>query len=300
MVDQLAELRAADRSLFPGNFTIRALRDSRYHNTAYAIAELIDNSIEANAGQIDLLCMEQPQRVGTQIRQRVAEVAVLDKGEGMDVKTLFGALKFGGGTRHNSASGIGKYGMGLPTSSMSQCKRVDVWTWQDGLDSAWHSSIDADDIEQGNHHVPIPDQGTSIPEKWKSAGSDGIYGHRSGTLVVWSKLDKIQWKTGRTIIDNTSKEVGRMHRFFMKVFELGYPFLWKGRKSLACRRQAKRVSYRVQTTETQIDSGGIRWDSDGPVTQSMIASILWYGHRSTGNGFCEVTFDRMWASCFIG
>ena len=30
------------------------------------------------------------------------------------------------------------------------------------------------------------------------------------------------------------------------------------------------------------------------------ASILWYGHRSTGNGFCEVTFDRMWASCFIG
>ena len=82
----------------------------------------------------------------------------------------------------------------------------------------------------------------------------------------------------------------------MKVFELGYPFLWKGRKSLACRKQAKRVSYRVQTTDTQIDSGGIRWDSDGPVTQSMIASILWYGHRSTGNGFCEVTFERMWAT----
>ena len=85
----------------------------------------------------------------------------------------------------------------------------------------------------------------------------------------------------------------------MKVFGLGYPFLWKGRKSLACRRQAKRLSYRVQTTETHIDSGGIRWDSDGPVTQSMIASIIWYGHRSIGNGFCEVTFESMWASCFI-
>ena len=64
------------------------------------------------------------------------------------------------------------------------------------------------------------------------------------------------------------------NRYFMKVFELGYPFLWKGRKSLACRRQAKRLSYRVQTTETHIDSGGMRWDSDGPVTQSMIASII--------------------------
>ena len=37
-------------------------------------------------------------------------------------------------------------------------------------------------------------------------------GHRSGTLVVWSKLDKIQWKTARAIIDNTSREVGRIHR----------------------------------------------------------------------------------------
>ena len=26
--------------------------------------------------------------------------------------------------------------------------------------------------------------------------------------------------------------------YFMKSFELGYPFLWKGRKSSVCRRQA--------------------------------------------------------------
>ncbi len=215
MVEQLNDLKDADRSLFPSSFTIRALRDSRYHNTAYAIAELIDNSIEADAEQIDLLCLERSQPVGSQTRWRVSEVAVLDNGSGMDVKTLFDALKFGGGTRHNSDRGIGKYGMGLPTSSMSQCKRVDVWTWQDSIDSAWHSSIDADDIEQGNHEVPIPDQDTSIPEVWKTVGSDKIYESRSGTLVVWSKLDKMQWKTGRTIIDNVSREVGRIHRYWI-------------------------------------------------------------------------------------
>ena len=215
MVDELAELKNADRSLFPSNFTIRALRDSRYHNTAYAIAELIDNAIEANAGRIDLLCMEQTQSVGAQTRRRVSEVAVLDDGDGMDVKTLFDALKFGGGTRHNSGRGIGKYGMGLPTSSMSQCKRVNVWTWQDGVDSAWHSSIDADIIERGDHDVPLPDQDTPMPETWRIAGNDEIYKHRSGTLVVWSKLDKIQWKTGRTIINNTHREVGRIHRHWV-------------------------------------------------------------------------------------
>ena len=132
------------------------------------------------------------------------------------MRTLLDALKFGGGTRHNSNSGIGKYGMGLPTSSISQCKRVDVWTWQDGPDSVWHSSIDADIIERGDHEVPLPDQETLIPEVWKTVGSDEIYDHRSGTLVVWSKLDKIQWKTGRTIIDNTHREIGRIHRRYIE------------------------------------------------------------------------------------
>ena len=215
MVEQFDELRDADRSLFPGSFTIRAIRDSRYHNTAYAIAELIDNSIEADAERVELLCMEQAKVVQSRTRREVSEVAVLDNGTGMDARTLLDALKFGGGTRHGSMRGIGKYGMGLPTSSMSQCKKVDVWTWQDGLDSVWHSTLDAKAIESGDHDVPIPDRDTPISERWKTAGSDEIYRHRSGTLVVWSDLDKIQWKTGRTIIDNTSREVGRIHRHFI-------------------------------------------------------------------------------------
>ena len=215
MVEQLTELRDADRSLFPGSFTIRAIRDSRYHNTAYAIAELIDNSIEANSERVELLCMEQAEIVNSRTRRRISEIAVLDNGSGMDPRTLLDALKFGGGTRHESRRGIGKYGMGLPTSSMSQSKKVDVWTWQDGLDSVWHSSLDAEAIEGGNHVVPIPDQDTPIPERWQIAGSENIYEHRSGTLVVWSCLDKVQWKTGRTIIDNTSREVGRIHRHFL-------------------------------------------------------------------------------------
>ena len=98
---------------------------------------------------------------------------------------------------------------------MSQCKRVDVWTWQDGLDSAWHSYIDAIEIEEGDHNVPLPDRTTPIPLTWKSAGSDQIFANQSGTLVVWSELDKIQWKTGHTIIEHTSREVGRIHRHFL-------------------------------------------------------------------------------------
>ena len=217
MVDQLAyRLKDVDRSLFPGSFTIRALRDSRYHNSAYAIAELIDNSIEAEADEVELLCMKRAALVRERAREQVTGIAVLDNGNGMELEELVHALKFGGGTHHNSRRGIGKYGMGLPTSSMSQCKTVDVWTWQDGIESALHSRIDADAIEAGEHDVPIPDQRTPIPEPLRVAGSADIFQDRSGTLVVWSNLDKLQWRTAKALLDNTSRELGRMHRHLIK------------------------------------------------------------------------------------
>ena len=215
MVEPLESLSDLDRHLFPGSFTIRALRDSRYHNTAYAIAELIDNSIEACAERIEILCKEEHEQVTSRRRARLSEIAVLDNGEGMSSKTLLNALKFGGGTRHNSTKGIGKYGMGLPTSSMSQCERVDVWTWQDGPNSVLHSYIDAEEIAKGEHLVPIPDGETPIPEIWKRSGTENMFSNSSGTLVVWSKLDKIQWRTGRALIDNTIDEVGRIHRHYI-------------------------------------------------------------------------------------
>ena len=215
MDEQLADLSNADRSLFPSSYAIRALRDSRYHNSAYAIAELVDNSIEADAPLVELLCMERSQRVRNRTRRRVAEVAVADNGEGMDAETLLEALKFGGGTRHATTRGIGKYGMGLPTSSMSQCKRVDVWTWQSGLGSVSHSMLDVDEIESGNHLVPLPDR-SPIPEKWRGMVSPEILNNPTGTLVVWSKLDKIQWKTASAIIENTQLEIGRIHRRYIE------------------------------------------------------------------------------------
>ena len=208
-------LRDADRELFPGALTILALRDSRYHNSAYAISELIDNSIDAGSEEIEMLCKEDRQRVNSRDRWRVAEIAVLDKGTGMDPLTLLNAMKFGGGTRHDTERTIGKYGMGLPTASMSQGKRVDVWTWQDGADSRWHCSLDADAIRDGEREVPVPDQETPIPDEWLRAGSDKLLRSRSGTLVVWGQLDKLTWKTADAVIRNTAQEVGRIHRTFI-------------------------------------------------------------------------------------
>lgn len=206
--------RVLGHDIVPAHLAVQAMRDNGYKNAAYAIAELIDNSIQAGARQVELLCGERQIFVQQRRRSRIDQIAVLDDGCGMDENVLRMALQFGNGTHltPEEQKGIGKFGMGLPSSSISQCTRVDVWTWQDGPESAIHSYLDLDEIRSRRmSEVPRP-RPKEIPKIWRTAGH--CY-RRSGTLVVWSKLDRVIWKTGRSIIENSEFLVGRMYRRFL-------------------------------------------------------------------------------------
>lgn len=189
------------------------MRDNGYKNAAYALAELMDNSIQAGAKKVELLCIEKPQRVNTRTLARVEEIAILDDGTGMEEQVLAIALQFGNGTRLDEpGDGIGKFGMGLPNSSISQAKHVDVYTWQNGIESAIYSYIDIDEIASGEMStVPAPVK-KPVPQKWRNRAEFG----KSGTLVVWNKLDRVSWTQGQTIIKNSEYLIGRMYRYFLE------------------------------------------------------------------------------------
>lgn len=201
-------------SIVPVNLVVKSMRDSGYKNTAYAIAELIDNSIQYGAKKVDLICLEKDVLVGSKNVSRIHEIAVLDNGNGMDKETLRKALQFGNGTNLDkiSQTSIGKFGMGLPSSSISQAIHVDVWTWQNDSKKAYYSYLDVNEIINGKLiEVPEPIE-MEVPSKWsKVCGELG----KSGTLVVWSQLDRCLWKTGKTIIDHSEFIVGRMYRKFI-------------------------------------------------------------------------------------
>ena len=199
--------------LVPTQLAITAMRDNGYKNAAYALAELIDNAIQAGASEVEVLCSEREERVEQRIRRRVDQIAVLDNGSGMDRDTLRIALQFGNGTRLEDRSGIGRFGMGLPNASISQCRRVEVWTWQSGVEEAVYSHIDLDDVDQGRmEEVPEPTR-RSVPRNWVDAAE--AQPGRSGTLVVWSDLDRCVWMTARAVIDNSEFLIGRMYRQFI-------------------------------------------------------------------------------------
>ncbi len=197
-------------SIFGGTTRlIDSLRTSGYKNTTYAVAEIIDNAVDAKATKIEILCKD----IKTRDSNRVIldNIAVLDNGCGMEEDVLRRSLKFGDGSVGKPEC-IGKFGMGLPNSSISQCQHVDVYTWTKSVDKALYTYIDIEEIKQGLTIVPEP-KIKSLPEMWKKAAKN--LSKESGTLVVWSNLDRASYKTSKALIRNSENLIGRIYRKFI-------------------------------------------------------------------------------------
>src|SRR5262245_17519153 len=82
--------------------TMEALREMGYDSYA-SILDLIDNSIDAQAGVIQVSITEQKGDI---------IISVSDDGSGMDEETLSEALRLGSETGRESGD-LGKFGMGI-------------------------------------------------------------------------------------------------------------------------------------------------------------------------------------------
>ena len=62
--------------------------------------------------------------------------------------------------------------MGLPNASISQCRRLDVWSWQSGFQNPLYTYLDLDKIERGElQEVPEPIV-KPIPSFWRQGWGD--------------------------------------------------------------------------------------------------------------------------------
>ena len=197
-------------SIIEPKMTVQAMRDSGYKSTTHALAELIDNSIESGATAIEIFGISRLDSV-TGRYYTLKELAVLDNGHGMDNITLRGSLRYGHGTRRDRR-GIGRFGLGLPNSSMSQARRADIWSWQSGVTNALHTVLSLDDVEHGASEIPEPEL-RAIPNVYWEASRHGF--GDSGTLVVWSDLDRVEWKRTSTTFKHTESLIGRLYRRFL-------------------------------------------------------------------------------------
>ena len=179
---------------------IQATRDSGYKSTSSAVAELVDNAIQADATRIRITVYH-----ATDGQSGAVELLVQDNGAGMDPFTLRTALRFGGTTRFDQRTGLGRYGMGLPNSSLSQARRVTVYTWRTPGE-VYMSYLDVDEIAAGDV--------TEVPTPCRVTPPTGTNGQR-GTVVVWSRCDRLDNRRISTIARKLLNDLGRQFRYYL-------------------------------------------------------------------------------------
>ena len=157
---------------------IQGLRDTGYTFNA-AIADIIDNSISADATRIDIKLNLDPQKNLT--------IYIADNGNGMNRDELINAMRYGSDERPNPAS-LGKFGLGLKTASTSFCKKLSLISCgNDGevRKVQWDLDYVAKTKDWNLKEMDPSDDEIDILEGTSEGGT--------GTLVVWQNIDRLSF-----------------------------------------------------------------------------------------------------------
>lgn len=155
--------------------TINSYRSFGY-NLSTAIADIIDNSISAGADRIFL---------EYKWKGKDSYITILDNGCGMHKEELVQAMTPGSKDpdEERNEKDLGRFGMGLKTASFSQCKRLTCITKKENyaiIKRCW----DIDFINQENEWQLLDYVSDEL-------FIDKIANQKSGTLILWEKLDRI-------------------------------------------------------------------------------------------------------------
>lgn len=191
---------------------LNALRQAGYRSTATAVAELVDNSIEANASNIDIITLSEDVFVSSRTSSQVTNIAVLDNGDGMNEDTLASCLSMGWGTRLETRDGLGRFGFGLKGSSISQARRVEVYSWT-SPGRVMRAHLDLDEIKENKlHSLPEPVI-ADLPDWLIAACPEKL--EDSGTLVLWKNMDSLEFKRPEALVNRLNGELCRIYRHFL-------------------------------------------------------------------------------------
>ncbi len=191
---------------------LTALRQAGYRSTATAVAELVDNSIEANAVDIEIIALSKEILISKRKSNQVQQVAVLDNGAGMVPEVLQNCLSLGWGTRLETRDGLGRFGFGLKGASISQARRVEVYSWVDS-GAVYRAYMDLDEIKDNNSQALNSIEEKNIPSNILRCFGSKL--GKSGTLVLWDDLDQMDLKYANTLLKRINKELCRIYRHFL-------------------------------------------------------------------------------------
>ena len=154
---------------------MESLRDIGY-DLPSAVADLVDNAIDATARRVD---------VDLHWDGEHSWLRVADDGTGMSAATLDEAMRYGSARRYG-AEDLGKFGLGLKTASLSQCRILSVGSRPDASRRSEARRWDLDRVgERDQWHLER--LGTA---EYPPALAEALK-ERRATVVLWQRLDRV-------------------------------------------------------------------------------------------------------------
>lgn len=145
-----------------------------------AVADILDNSITAKANNIEIYYYPID-----------AYVAFLDDGTGMDECEINRAMQYGSQNPADIRNeyDLGRFGLGLKTASLSQCRCLTVLSKQGNsiVGRRW----DLDHVAESKSWSLIILDEEDLNEE-QIPHYDDLKQFENGTLVVWEKLDRLE------------------------------------------------------------------------------------------------------------
>lgn len=143
-----------------------------------ALADLIDNSISAYAKTI-------------RIEFRASDlphVAILDDGQGMSMAELENAMRHGSASplKERAVNDLGRYGLGLKTASLSQCRCMTVVSIKSGSLSGCCWDMDTV-VGSGEWSMLVLEASDFLTVPYL----DKLKAQEHGTMVLWQNLDRL-------------------------------------------------------------------------------------------------------------
>jgi hypothetical protein len=166
-----------------------------------AVADILDNSISARATEI---------KIYTPINDELY-LAFFDNGEGMSHGELLNAMKYGSQRESYGSHDLGRFGLGLKSASLSQCKKLTVVSKKDGIISAFRWDLDI--VLEDWDCLELDE--LEIKELPKIDLLDTV---EQGTIVIWQEFDIAYKKSNGHVREILSEEVEETEKHLSLVF----------------------------------------------------------------------------------
>jgi hypothetical protein len=195
------------------------MRDLGY-SLETAIADVIDNSISADASEISIYYLQTSDN---------PVLSIIDNGYGMNPEEILSAMRHGATSPKEirSLSDLGRFGLGLKTASFSQCRRLTVVSKKNGVLSGAEWDLDLVD-RKDDWIISVLDENEIATQPFVDRLTE------SGTVVIWRELDRLfEEESGHTRDEIVNEKLDVVIKHLALVFHRYLSGEIKGRRRLS-------------------------------------------------------------------